>query len=98
MRITGASLLAHYGHSVRNILTSIYPHHNWLPWRFKFVSRKFWNSKENIVTFLEWFRAQKHISLSGFYNVSINDILEAGGMSNYVFHLCTVCKELLVAT
>lgn len=55
IRARGAAGLIDYCHEglLGNALQSVYPTHDWQPWRFERVPYGFWNSKANQRTFLD---------------------------------------------
>eukprot|EP01027_Heterolobosea_sp_BB2_P007022 GEZU01010507.1.p2 GENE.GEZU01010507.1~~GEZU01010507.1.p2 ORF type:complete len:164 (-),score=41.19 GEZU01010507.1:491-982(-) len=48
----GSSLLREYGNSLQRVLSAVYPHHPWLPWRFKHV--RTFGDPSNQKLFMEW--------------------------------------------
>ena len=42
------TLLRMYNNSIFDMLTTIYPNHNWLPWQFKKVPQGYWKNGENL--------------------------------------------------
>lgn len=49
----GISLLQRHG-SLWNVLKSVYPDHNWLPWRFHSAPQGFWLVEKNRRDYLKW--------------------------------------------
>jgi hypothetical protein len=48
----GGDLLKQYKNA-HTLLSTLYPQHEWLPWKFPVVSRGFWSNVENQKKFLE---------------------------------------------
>ena len=68
----GSHLLnSKYNGSLQLLITSVYPQHNWLPWRFVNVPHKFWDDKNNQQKFMEWAGKQLNIKeMSDWYKVT----------------------------
>jgi hypothetical protein len=72
----GYSLLDLYSRSLRVTITSVFPEHQWLPWKFNVQATKwFWADPDSM------FRAVKHIEeklkitdFNGFYRVGVSQI------------------------
>ena len=50
----GASLLRLYHDSPPLLITSVFPEHNWMMWRFKVVPKGYWQDEKNQRKFMEW--------------------------------------------
>jgi hypothetical protein len=77
----GSGLLRHhYQDSVSNAVMQTFPHHAWLPWKFKLTPRGYWNSIENQRKFVDWFAAEHGIkNVTDWYSVGRQDVGQAGG-------------------
>ncbi|MBL8872721.1 MAG: hypothetical protein JNK90_23280 [Planctomycetaceae bacterium] len=68
-------LVDHYDGSLYRLLREVFPKHNWLEWRFTKVSKHFWQSRENVLRYIEWFEKEVGIqSKSDWYNFENADI------------------------
>jgi hypothetical protein len=52
--IGGESLLEKYKSSPLLLLSTLFPEHEWLPWKFSVVPRNFWENSDNQRKFVEW--------------------------------------------
>jgi hypothetical protein len=76
----GGGLLALYDGSLLKALQTLYPSHEWLPWKFKHVPRNFWESFGNQKMFLDWCATELNVlSMQDWYNVSAKDVINLGG-------------------
>ena len=65
------SLLLAENTSLYNVISSVYPEYEWLPWRFEKVPKHYWDSLENQRKFIEWAGKELQIKeMSDWYNVS----------------------------
>ncbi len=62
------------------LLSNIYPEHEWLPWKFQQpVPKGFYNDPSNRRKFVDWVAAELHIKeMSDWYNVTSNVKKSAG--------------------
>jgi hypothetical protein len=98
--MTARGLLAgYYGNSIPKAIMSLYPEHPWEAWRFRVVSKRYYQSLDNQRAFLEG--VAKHLglssSLSSWYQVSQTQVIQLGGSSvlqKYESSLCTTLKAL----
>jgi hypothetical protein len=49
----GGGLLHKYDDSLFDILSTLYPEHEWIPWKFVRVPRSTWNDENKIKKYLE---------------------------------------------
>ena len=50
---------------------SLYPEHNWLPWKFSQVTRGYWTKIENQRKYMEWLQKELKIeNWEEWYQVS----------------------------
>ena len=70
-----ALLNVYYEGSILRAVQSIYPEHNWTPWKFARVSNGFWDSKKNQQDLIDWLTETLHIkTLDDWYRVSLEQI------------------------
>jgi hypothetical protein len=50
-----------YEGSCYRLLSTVYPEHEWLPWRFETTPRNFWNEPINCRSFLDWAKPKLYI-------------------------------------
>jgi len=75
----GGGLLSYYGHSIKPLLRKLYPHYNWLEWRFSKVKPGFWDSKTNRSNYIKWFGEQIGINeLDQWYDLDRNYLRTRG--------------------
>ena len=75
----GIKLLNKCNSSVLSILSSVYPEHNWLPWKFKKATGGFW-TMENQRKFMDWVKKELSIKeMQDWYRITIKDIRDLGG-------------------
>lgn len=78
----GHGLMKHYGNSFTKALRNVYPQHMWQVWRFKMVSKGFWDDKENVFEFMEYCRKELKVSMmEQWYNIGIESMYKLGGLS-----------------
>jgi hypothetical protein len=71
LKIGGEKLLNRYGNSIPLLITSIFPEHKLLPWKFN-LPFNFWKIIENQKQFVEWASEQLKIrELNDWYNVEV---------------------------
>ena len=56
----GISILYHFNNSTMNLISSIFPEHNWLPWKFR-LSSDYWKDLKNQRNFLEFLSKKLNI-------------------------------------
>jgi hypothetical protein len=62
----GVALLGQYGHNMYNILSTLYPQHEWLEWQFKSVTQGFWDNFSNqVFMHFHWLKSAKDVSRGG---------------------------------
>eukprot|EP01125_Pyxidicula_operculata_P008714 TRINITY_DN2898_c0_g1_i2.p1 TRINITY_DN2898_c0_g1~~TRINITY_DN2898_c0_g1_i2.p1 ORF type:complete len:500 (+),score=101.11 TRINITY_DN2898_c0_g1_i2:1710-3209(+) len=71
----GDKYLKKHGDSILSILTKHYPDTPWFEWLIDSkLPRSFWNNKQNVIKYIEWFKKIKNIqSMEDWYNVSPRD-------------------------
>lgn len=106
----GRELLQHYYHnSLALALQSLYPHHNWRPWKFyewqshsstnnSMVSSSYWEYRENTIVYLEWLAKELNIQRrSDWDEVNTADIVNRDGkglLQKYGGSIKNVLKEI----
>jgi hypothetical protein len=70
--IGGSVLLKYkYAGSLPDLLSSVYPEHEWLPWKFPRLPDNFWEDAKNERKFMDWAAKQLNIKEMGdWYNVT----------------------------
>ena len=67
----GTGILQKYNHNLAKMMESIYPEHDWIPWKFHQVSKGYYDSKMHRQKYVEWLTKQLDIrSLNDWYRVS----------------------------
>ena len=70
----------YYNGSPSKALQSVYPEHNWMPWKFGHAPKGFWEKHENQREFFDWLGNQLgYHSMDDWYNVTQEDIHKHGG-------------------
>lgn len=87
--ITGDMIRSNYGHSVLiNIyngspvyfITSVYPEHDWIEWKFNQVRQGYWDNVENHKKFVIWLgNLLGYTKPEDWYKTSIKQIADNGG-------------------
>jgi hypothetical protein len=58
------------------LISSAFPEHEWLPWKFGKVPKGYWESKENQRKFMKWLATQLSFkSIEDFYKLCLDVIL-----------------------
>lgn len=50
----GVTLLHKYSDSLILLFPAIYPEYEWLPWRFSYCPKSYWDNEQNVKKFLDW--------------------------------------------
>ena len=49
----------------------VYPNYNWLPWKFKQISKAFWNDEKNVAAYMNWLSERLNIkTMEDWYKIS----------------------------
>src|SRR5688500_15558951 len=85
VRKGGYSILSqYYQGDLRKALQDLYPHHDWLMWRFTRVPPKWWASKENQKIYIEWIGKQLGVQqLDDWYKIKVHEFNNRDGEGNY---------------
>jgi hypothetical protein len=69
--IGGRNLLKDHKQSPALLLSTAYPDHEWMPWKFVKCPQNFWNSPEKQKQFVDWvYKELNFKSMSEWYNIS----------------------------
>jgi hypothetical protein len=69
-----------YGSSPALLLRTVYPEHQWLPWKFSLVSAGYWEKRENAETFLRWLASELQFkNWEDWYNIRGDQVVEHDG-------------------
>ncbi len=80
------STIHRYNGSLVQMLSSIYPEHEWLPWKFKKCPSKYWESDINKRKFLEWVGNQLGVKrYEDWYTITakVNTIVKNNNFNKY---------------
>ncbi len=67
--------------SLIELLSELYPRYQWLPWKFKRVSSRFWSKRENRLDYMKWLgKKLKYKKRSDWYQVTKSDFVENDGL------------------
>jgi hypothetical protein len=70
INLGGQDLVSNKG-SVSQLITALYPEHDWLPWRFDDRPLNFWEDAKNQRKFMEWAGKQLNVrEMSDWYKVT----------------------------
>jgi hypothetical protein len=82
----GHGLLSKYNGSPYQLLTSLYPEHNWLFWKFTVAPNSSWENKENQLQYMNWLGEQLgYTTIEDWYKITKNDFEK-----NYGCRLCQI--------
>jgi hypothetical protein len=73
----GQALLVHkYSSSLSNLLSSVFPEYDWLPWKLDKCPNNFWSVIKNQKKFIEWVAKEKNVvEMSDWYKIKIEVVL-----------------------
>lgn len=75
----GKRLVIIYGGSVHRALSSIFPEHKWIPWKFENAPKNFWKQSKNVKEFLESIKKELNIEKDeDWYQVTQNRLHNVG--------------------
>ena len=81
MYLGGSKALESYSGNLLTALQDAYPHHTWMPWKFKNVPRGYWSNHDNVVTYMTWLsQTLGHTSKHDWYKVTRQMIEKNYGM------------------
>ena len=68
-------LNTYYSGSLTKLLTTLYPQHSWLIWKFDRVPKDYWNNKTNQLKFMNWVESELNIKhWKDWYKISSDKI------------------------
>ena len=83
----GTGLLSnYYKNSPILILKTLFNQYEWLEWKFKYISKKFWKNKNNQKKYLQWVGKElKYKNIEDWYKTNYKDIINnyGKGLLNY---------------
>ena len=82
----GGGLLKNYNNSPLQLLKSVYPEENWLPWKFTNAPNGYWDDIENHKIYMDWLGTQlEYKILEDWYNITTQRIInnDGGGLLQY---------------
>jgi hypothetical protein len=69
--IGGAAILNKFNTSPSQLLNSVYPEYDWLPWKFEKGPSHYWEDVKNQRKFMDWAAKQIGIKeMSDWYNIT----------------------------
>ena len=76
MQNYGKGLIEFSNNSFTELISNSYPNYDWLPWKFKHISRGFWNDEKNVQNYMKWLgQTLKINSMEDWYKVSTEVII-----------------------
>ena len=71
IELGGRVLFHKYKDSLYSLLSSVYPEHDWLAWRFSHTPRGYWDSIDNQKKFMDWvFTKLNYKDMGDWYRVT----------------------------
>jgi hypothetical protein len=68
-------LVEFYSGLLRHALTAVYPHHQWLEWKFAQVPKSFWHEPANRERYANWLQKELgYETMEDWYRVTADDI------------------------
>ena len=66
--------------SLSQLLHTVYPEHEWLPWKFSKAPAKYWDDVKNQRKFIDWARKELKIKeINDWHSIKMQDIISLGG-------------------
>lgn len=91
-------LINKYNNSHIQLLTAVYTEHEWLEWKFKYTSNKFWSNPINHKKFTDWLgKKLGYIELDHWYSITRDIIFDNGGdtlLQRYYNSLIELLREV----
>jgi len=78
-RNEGSPLLRLYNNSPSDILKSLYPEKQWIPWKFHHAPRGLWKDPAVHRQFLDWLATEMKLSKDGLYRLTRVAVISHGG-------------------
>jgi hypothetical protein len=88
-----------YNKSPRQAVTTLFPEHDWKPWRFTRVPHGYWDLEQHRREFLEWLAQKLGFSrdLSGWYTVDRGVVEEHGGRAMLAMYYKDSVAECVIS-
>ena len=78
----GTFILSVFNGSTSKGVMSSYPEHNWMPWRFRIISRFCWRDNKNHRLFFDWISTSlNHTDKTDWYGVNREYVYQNGGQT-----------------
>lgn len=78
-------MLAYHSESPALAVMATYPEHNWQPWRFKVIPRKWWEQRSNQMQYMQWLKSVlNYKNDEDWYNLTYREIMDNQGKSSFV--------------
>ena len=75
LKLGGSEFLSKYRGSLRRGLEDIYPHHSWIPWKFRQVPIGYWEKAKNIQDYVRWLTNELEIKkLADWYRIALKSL------------------------
>ena len=85
VKLDGYHLLKIYSFSLSDLLSSVYPEYEWLPWKFYRLPRNYWVEVKNQHKFVEWAGKELKIEqLSDWFNVNYKVKIKSFLLCNFI--------------
>ena len=93
----GRGLINIYGNLVHQPIKSIFPNYEWLPWKFAFVTKGFWDNIENHKAYMEWLGNKLgYTCMEDWYKITIKDFADNDGGGLLSHKYSTSCIKLVI--
>lgn len=87
VRCGGGGLLRHFGYCLGDVLSSVYPSHEWQPWKFMRAPEGTWMEPENRKRFVGWLGKELKVeSLEEWYRISLSDVGRVAPVTPFLQH------------
>jgi len=78
----GDGLLVIYRYSPYRFVSAMTPDHQWFPWKFVKVEKRFWGKRKHCQAFFEWLKVEVNIVVPEmWYSINSKTVCELGGSS-----------------
>lgn len=77
----GRGLLnGYFNGSAIQMIQTLYPNHEWIPWKFAHVPNGYWEDSNNQIKFVEWLKKEMNYdSMEDWYHITQETIYKNGG-------------------
>ncbi len=80
--LQGSGMLNHFACSVQQLVSAIYPDHDWKPWLFTQVTKNFWPQNENRIAYMQWLEKKlRYKKPNDWYRITKLDFIHNQGAS-----------------